>query len=593
MEYHNPEHFFRKLILGKNQFISSTSVFKRAMLTGYLSIMVVGITFGYLLFDVIFNILDALHYYLIMFLLAGGAFALNRSGYFNLAKILLLCSTLLIITLFGITEPTDSGNYFNLFPVVIGAFALFDFRRWYYGVLFTVLSIGVFIVIYVFEFINIHDTLVALTTNHLNFLLHFLFSICASLLIIVFLIKLNHQIETNLLKNENNLNRVAKELETSNKRFELAISGSNAGIYDWDIKNNSIYHSPMWKRMLGYEAEELEVYSISDFFAMVHPDDLTTITRKLTNHTEEGTRYSEEVRLRTKQGFYRWFIDAGQAHWDSNGIAIRMVGSLVDIHERKMAEEKIKSQNQILEKTNSELDYFVYSTSHDLRSPLLSVLGLINIAEKSGDLPEILYCLSLMKTRIFKLDEFISDIIDFSKNSRLDVLNEEIKLKHFIEEIVDELSFMDKDQKIKIRYNFDEDFMLISDKVRLKIIIKNLISNAFRYHSPYKKDPFIRLDAALKENDFVFSVTDNGEGVKPELKDKIFQMFFRGSEKSKGAGLGLYIVKETVEKLGGEITVHTVFDEGCKFTMKLPHDKSQINIQKISQPSKIKTLPVS
>ena len=232
MLYHNLEDFSHRLILGEHHFITSTSVFKRAMLTGYLSILILGICVFYIFFDLYFGILNALLYYATLINFVVIAFFLNRIGRYEFAKILLLVSTLLVIVLFSITEPINSGNYFNFFPLTIAAFALFDYNAIYKGIIFTVISIGLFFLTYYFEISIIPYRPTTEEAQATNFLMHYVISLIATVVIVDFLIRLSHNIESNLLHKDRNLIRATRKLKASQQRFELAISGSNAGIYD-------------------------------------------------------------------------------------------------------------------------------------------------------------------------------------------------------------------------------------------------------------------------------------------------------------------------------------------------------------------------
>jgi len=428
----NLEDFSRRLFLGTQHNITSTGVYKRAILTGYLSLMVFGICLFYMLFDAYLGILNASLYYLILINFSIIAFFLNRTGRYSFAKYLLLLSTLLIIIFFSISEPLDSGNYFNFFPLVVASFALFGYDQLQQGAFFAVLTLIAFVVIYTNDIDLLPKRPASPETAELNFMIHFFISIIATILIIIFLTKLNQTIESNLLHKDQNLQQVAEDLQESQQRFELAINGSNAGIYDWNIVNDIIYHSPTWKKLLGYDENELDGFSIETFYEFIHPDDSKQVRTILENHLATGSTYSVELRLRTKRGGYQWFSDSGQALWNEEGRPMRMVGSIIKIHERKIAEERIKKQNRMLEKTNLELDNFVYSASHDIRSPLTSILGLINIAERSHDTEEIEECLTLMRSRIDRLDVFLGDILDFSRNLRMEKKLMEVNLYYFI-----------------------------------------------------------------------------------------------------------------------------------------------------------------
>ncbi len=576
---HNLEDFSKHLVLGKSHNITSTSVYKRAMLTGYLSMMVFAICIFYLIFDSSHGILNAVLYYLTLINFTIIAFFLNRIGRYVFAKYLLLLSTLLIVVLFSITEPSDSGNYFNFFPLIVASFALFGYNHIAKGVIFSGISLLVFIIIHNYDFSFLPQRPAVEEISELNYIIHFFISVVATILIIVFLIKLNQTIETNLLQKDQNLMKIAEDLKESQQRFELAITGSNAGIYDWDIVNDKIYHSPTWKRLLGFEENELGDFSIEQFYEFIHPDDVEKAKTVLENHLSEGSPYSTEFRFKTKNGEYQWFSDSGQALWNEKGIPIRMVGSIIKIHERKIAEERIRKQNRMLEKTNLELDNFVYSASHDIRSPLTSILGLINIAQRTDNLEEIEECHRLMKSRISRLDDFLEDILDFSRNIRIEKKLKEINLYYFIEEIISSNDFGDNMDRIDIRLMVPQDFEVISDPVRLKVIIKNIVSNSIKFSNMLKEECWLRISTLRVDGNFQLIIEDNGEGIRKDLEAKIFDMFYRASEKSKGSGLGLYIVKEMVDKLNGTIKVYSTYGEGSRFIVELPDHKFARRIQ--------------
>ena len=576
MFHHNLEDFSNRLILGERHIISSTSIYKRAVLTGYLSILVICICIFYLLFDVYIGAQNSLLYYLTLINFSVIAFFLNRSGSYEYAKVLLLFATLLVIVLFGLNESAYTGNYFNFFPLTVAAFAMFDYKEIHKGIVFSIVTLALFLIIYFYDIPGRQDPNISSSTN---FLLHFVISLVATVLVIAFLIKLNQTIESKLIAKDRNLRKATKQLKASQQRFELAIRGSNAGIYDWDIVNDVIYHSPMWKRLLGYEKNELGKFSLGNFYEFVHPEDVERAKVTLDSHLLNGSKYSEEIRLRTKGGEYQWFSDSGQAVWNKSGSPVRMVGSIIKIHERKVAEERIKKQNRMLEKTNLELDNFVYSASHDIRSPLTSILGLINIATKTNDKREIDDCLNLMKTRINRLDEFIEDILDFSRNIRLDKKLREINLYYFIDEILKEHDFGDQFEKLDVRVSLSSDFEIISDPLRLKIILKNLLSNASKFSNLRNESPWLRISALRVDANFQLIIEDNGQGIREEFQGKIFDMFYRASEKSKGSGLGLYIVNEMVNKLNGNIKVKSVYGEGSQFIIELPDHRYSQQVQ--------------
>jgi signal transduction histidine kinase len=232
--------------------------------------------------------------------------------------------------------------------------------------------------------------------------------------------------------------------------------------------------------------------------------------------------------------------------------------------------EEVKAKNQDLEKTNSELDRFLYSTSHDLRSPLASVKGLINVARYDTADPKMHHYFNLMTDRIDRLEDFIKDIIDYSKNARTDLRSEPVDFNSLIKEVADNLKYAEGASGIDFKNVIQLDHHVIMDKGRLSVILSNLLANAIKYHDMRKAYRWISVDVSNSENTIKLKVSDNGTGISPEHQQRIFEMFYRGTVLSSGSGLGLYIVKQAVEKMEGTITVQSAAGEGSSFLIVLP-----------------------
>lgn len=229
-----------------------------------------------------------------------------------------------------------------------------------------------------------------------------------------------------------------------------------------------------------------------------------------------------------------------------------------------------QKQNEDLTKANLELDRFVYSASHDLRAPLSSILGLIEICERSDDPEEIKQCLALMRRSIRNMDEFTKEIISYSRNARQELKEEPVVLYDLVTEVVEDLQFVTGAEEIYVKYNIDKELSFLIDKSRLKAILNNLIGNSIKYHDPQKEDQFIAVEAKREDSNITIEVADNGSGIPEEHVDKIFNMFYRASDSSRGSGLGLYIVKEVVQKMNGQISVVSEYRKGSTFRVTLP-----------------------
>jgi PAS domain S-box-containing protein len=240
-----------------------------------------------------------------------------------------------------------------------------------------------------------------------------------------------------------------------------------------------------------------------------------------------------------------------------------------DITKIKEAEEQLKLQNDELTKINSELDRFVYSASHDLRAPLLSVKGLLNMIKLDEDKENSKVYLNLIEKSINKLDRFITDVVHHSRNSRMELLPKEIDFAGLINDSIESLKYMEDAEKVRSIVNLETPHQFFSDVSRLQIIFNNIISNAVSYRDK-NKDSFIQIDIHVSLDKAIVRFTDNGIGIAPEFQEKIFKMFFRATSDSKGSGLGLYIVKGVVDKLDGTITVNSTLGEGTEIVIELP-----------------------
>ena len=242
-------------------------------------------------------------------------------------------------------------------------------------------------------------------------------------------------------------------------------------------------------------------------------------------------------------------------------------------HKRKKAELALRQQNEELVKINKELDSFVYSVSHNLRAPLMSVLGLINLvqAENKKEEPELNGYFDMMQQSVHKLDDTLKEILDYSRNARSGLNIELVDIQKMLEDSFERMMYMEGSEHIRKGISVKPNALLYSDPYRLSVIINNLVSNAIKYRDPKKRQSEIFIDAAISDEKLVMVFRDNGIGISADYIKKIFDMFFRATDRSEGAGLGLYIVKETVDKLHGVITVESVLGEGTTFQISIPN----------------------
>jgi PAS domain S-box-containing protein len=559
-----------RLILGNQSKDPLLGDYRRRLLVGELCVLSLLFNIIYLFIDLFTGANIIIVVYIINILLFSITYYANRSGKFEIAKIILLYTILISIYLFGSNNLLNTETYLLYLPLVLLAFEINGYNGRYFSIAFSFLSLLLYFLdaytnFSIFPQVNLSSSGLRLMST-----INFVFSLVGIVYISYFMTKTYYLSEKNLISRQVKLNKLTRDLRTSQQRYKLAMLGTNAGLWDWDLESNKIYHGPKWKEMLGYNSSEFENADIEAIYSMVHRDDIENVKQSVENHLKNQVPFELEYRIKKKNGKYEWFYDSGKAIFNNEGKPIRMVGSIINVSKRKTAEEKILRQKDLLEKANAELDRFVYITSHDLKAPLLSIQGLIHLAEISEDKSEVEMCLKMMMERIKGLENFIGDIIDYSRNVRVGLVKEEIDIEKMIGEIYNDLFYLENVDKIDFKIEVDKGLTFNSDEKRVNVILKNLIFNAVKYQNLNQENPSIKVKANEDGNHILISVKDNGEGIDPDIQEKVYEMFFRASEKSSGSGLGLYIVKEMVSKLDGTIQLKSEPDKGSEFIIKLP-----------------------
>lgn len=241
---------------------------------------------------------------------------------------------------------------------------------------------------------------------------------------------------------------------------------------------------------------------------------------------------------------------------------------------KRILESNTHLLEELVKQRTAELNRFVYSASHELRSPLKSILGLTALGKselhKEAIDTQRIY-LELIEKSTKKLDSTINDLINYSKNSEQEILIEHISLSDLIHRITNELIYYNTSMAIDVHIDIHEDIPLYTDKLRLTIILSNIISNAFKYQDASKNEHFVSIQVCNDELKCTIIVEDNGIGIAEEFSEKIFNMFFRAISDREGVGLGLYIVKEALLKLDGTCEVSSKIGEGSSFKLTIPN----------------------
>jgi len=248
-----------------------------------------------------------------------------------------------------------------------------------------------------------------------------------------------------------------------------------------------------------------------------------------------------------------------------------MEDTLENVYNTYKKKVEIKRHNEELFRINAELNRFVYSVSHDLRAPLLSLLGLVDLSREEEDPKQLQQYFELMNSSIRKMDDFIQTTLQYYRNLKTSLILERIFLHELIDEIIEPL--MNYNSYVKFDVNVPDDMIVHTDRVRLKIALNNLITNAVKYGFKEPKSPYhITISGEQLDDSVKIIVADKGRGIAADQLKKIFEIFFSESSVSsvESSGLGLYLVRQAVDKIRGNVSVRSKLNVGTEFEINLP-----------------------
>jgi PAS domain S-box-containing protein len=361
-----------------------------------------------------------------------------------------------------------------------------------------------------------------------------------------------------------------KSAEAENKRLAMVANTTTNMIVIADGEGRIEWVNPAFTRITGYILEEVKGKKPGHFLRGPQSDN--RVSKMMGDRLKAGEGFKDvEIINYSKEGKPYWLSIEVQPIRDEKGKVTQFIAIESDITDRKAIQQVLIDRNEELIKINAELDRFVYSASHDLRAPIASLLGLIEVAKFEPDREKINELLEMQKKSLFRLDRFIKDIVDHSRNTRLGIDSEPVLFKDLINSAIEQLQFMDNVTRIKKIINIQQEGNFYSSPTRLDIVLNNLLSNAIKYTDLKKEQPYIEIDIQCSILEAQITVRDNGEGIAQDAVTKVFDMFYRASEKGNGSGLGLFIVKEAVQKLKGTIEVKSEEGMGTEFVVRIPN----------------------
>ncbi|MBN2275925.1 MAG: response regulator [Bacteroidales bacterium] len=404
------------------------------------------------------------------------------------------------------------------------------------------------------------------------------------------------------------------DLLESENRLDMALKGTRAGLWDWNIQSGHVIYNERWAEIIGYKLKEIGPLNKETWTNHVHPDDLKKSDELLEKHFDGQTPFYEcEIRMQHKNGEWIWVMDRGMViERDNEGKPVRMTGTYIDITKQKSTEKKLNEQiekNQAINKKyfdqnkelmasiehiksiNQELitakeraeesdrlkSAFLANMSHEIRTPMNGILGFASLlnSRKLDESKKQKY-IALIRESGIRMLNIINDLIDISKieAGQIEVQFARVNIKEILDEMY--LFFKPEAEKRGLVFSYsstltDEDNMMITDITKLKQILSNLINNALKYTDKGKID----FGCSRAGNSVEFFVRDTGVGIPGDLREKVFERFrqvdLNVHRAKEGTGLGLTISKAYLEKMGGNIWMQSKPGEGSVFYFSIPY----------------------
>jgi PAS domain S-box-containing protein len=314
-------------------------------------------------------------------------------------------------------------------------------------------------------------------------------------------------------------------------------------------------------KLLNYKEAEL----IGQPFNLItYRDEHQFFKRIDTELSKKGHAYNIDRIFKTKKGKLIPVSLSCSLLYDTEGNIDGTLFIAKDISKMKRTEEQLVHKNE-------ELNTFIYRVSHDIKGPLASIIGLLNLAkDEVGDVESTKHYMDLIEMSAFRLNAIIGDFLEIGKLTQSQIRPVEIDFKEYIQEILDSLKYAENFKKIDFRININQHKVFKSKKILIKAVLQNLIENAIKYSRRDIDNPYLEISVNEGDGKIILVIADNGIGIEKNMVDHVFKMFYKGEHANSGSGLGLYIVKTSVDSLKGTISVKSVKNIGCTFTIEIP-----------------------
>ncbi|MBK0402084.1 PAS domain-containing protein [Adhaeribacter sp. BT258] len=372
--------------------------------------------------------------------------------------------------------------------------------------------------------------------------------------------------------------KLSEELLEEKERFQFLADTIPQLVWTTDPQGYHTYFNQRWIDYTGYTVEDSQGTEMWN--NLLHPEDRERSRKRWQHSLNTGEFYEIEYRFKSKEGTYRWFLGQAAPMRNVEGEIYKWFGTCTDIEEQKRWQEEMIKANEDLKKANADLDSFVYTASHDLKLPIISMGRIFEELTNSATFadPDAEKLVGMFQKSLSQINATIQDLADIVKVQKNAQQNQEfVSLAAITDEVKLSIQDMIKDSQARITTDFSGAPEVYFSKVNLKSVIYNLMSNAIKYRSP-ERIPEVQLKSRIENNCLILTVQDNGLGINlARHKEKLYQMFKRFHNHVPGSGIGLYIVNRIVKNQGGTLELETEVDRGSTFKISLPHkEKNEI-----------------
>ncbi|MEO6722312.1 MAG: PAS domain S-box protein [Ferruginibacter sp.] len=369
------------------------------------------------------------------------------------------------------------------------------------------------------------------------------------------------------------------ERKKAEERLDIALEAGQIGIWELDMITDTSVRNSRYDQILGYE-EISGTWGMKNFLAQVFHEDEQKVSMAFADAIQSNALYIE-CRIILPDETLRWIIATGKFVYDNRQHPVKMLGTVTDINDLKLAEESIRVLNNELEQrvqhrtreldfANKELESFSYSVSHDLRAPLRAIHGysqLLNENYKAQLDEEGKRMLGRVMLNTKKMSQLIDDLLEFSRLGKASLKKDNIDLDLIVQDVLNEVT---PTGNLQYKVTVHKLGTAFGDKVIIQQVFQNLLLNAFKYSSK-KENPEIEIGVKETIEGTTYFIKDNGAGFDMAYYDKLFGVFQRmhRQDEFEGTGVGLAIVQKIVSRHGGRVWAEAKVNEGATFYFTL------------------------